>query len=207
MRNDIKDKAYYLFSEIGNIDERIIAEAESYVVQRSRKRTVVKLVACLAGGCALALILVFTSSLTRTLLQRMRNILHNEERLSQVLMDSRDDNYQTCSEEQLDLFDDKAKLIWRYDDSDTLYVLPLNEGQASTINLHIGYGTNVTAAEPQPVQVWLANGNGTIVTPYIKASNGNIGYGTLFDYASEIEPDEFLVRYIRELMSNENNNL
>ena len=37
-------------------------------------------------------------------------------------------------------------------------------------------------------QVWIALGDGRIISPCLKESNGNVAFGTLFDYDPEVEP-------------------
>ena len=39
-------------------------------------------------------------------------------------------------------------------------------------------------------KVWISCGDGTVISPYLKASAGNIGYGELFNYEPEIIPSK-----------------
>ena len=50
------------------------------------------------------------------------------------------------------------------------------------------------------VRVWIACGDGSVVSPYLTSSKGNTGYGSLFEYDPEIEPDEKFISYIETLI-------
>ena len=56
-------------------------------------------------------------------------------------------------------------------------------------------------SESVEVKVWLSYGDGTVVSPYLKHTRGNTGYGTLFDYSAEVEPSEKLTSTIHKLLN------
>ena len=51
-------------------------------------------------------------------------------------------------------------------------------------------------SERPSYQVWIAFGDGVVISPYLKANPGNTGHGELFDYDPELELSEDLIRKI-----------
>ncbi len=43
------------------------------------------------------------------------------------------------------------------------------------------------------VKVWICDGRGKVMSPYLEKTKGNMGYGALFDYEQEVVPDENLL--------------
>ena len=50
---------------------------------------------------------------------------------------------------------------------------------------------------------WICFGDGLVYTPYLKSSDGNIGYGEIFDYEQELEPSKDFAHLIRDIIEDE----
>ena len=58
-----------------------------------------------------------------------------------------------------------------------------------------------SGGEDAAVSVWINYGDGRVVTPYLKDTEGNVGYGTLFDYEPEIVPTKDMSKFVNSLVS------
>ncbi len=88
-----------------------------------------------------------------------------------------------------------ARLAWQYEGEDTVYLsrrLTKNEVNKLTALSQNGNALPVGEESTLPCKLWILLGDGTVITPYLKSSYGNIGAATLFDYSAELIPsDEF----------------
>lgn len=97
--------------------------------------------------------------------------------------------------ENPDLFSGIPTVFWQYADSDTVYSKPLGElgGTLSMVDFDWCYPIAPEYSGAGWTRVWICDGAGCVVTPYLCASAGNIGYGELFDYTPEILPPSYYV--------------
>jgi hypothetical protein len=56
-------------------------------------------------------------------------------------------------------------------------------------------------ATEEETKVWVSMGDGRVISPYLAISEGNVGYGCLFDYESEVEPTDVFVQTVMDLIS------
>lgn len=110
------------------------------------------------------------------------------------------------------LFDGKVKMIWKYSDeesyrvcevaiaSDAAKIRAVLEGNAEFEPINeptLNYGID---------GFWICFGDGLVYTPYLRATNGNIGYGELFAYGKELEPSSKVTEFVEELIEKEKTN-
>ena len=104
----------------------------------------------------------------------------------------------------IDLFDGSAKLIWKYADEEQYRVKPITDGQHERLTaiLSKDKGERAVPTDNDPVEgVWIAAGDGRVISPYLEQTAGNVGYGELFDYEPEYEPTEEFSNYLCDCIS------
>ena len=50
-------------------------------------------------------------------------------------------------------------------------------------------------------RVWIVMGDGSVVTPHLKPSDGNVGSAELFDYNAELIPSQAFNSQISEILN------
>ena len=207
MKRTNAEKTKYLFRAIGEIDDRLVQEAAFYRPHRSALSRVMLIAACLS----LSLVL----SVGAFLLTNRRDFVKDEStpptsetpavaNLDLLLLDCRDSmRYTTVSSaDEIDLFGGEVRVVWQYADSDTLCVSrALSDRESATLTAHLGSGTNVGEDSPTlACKVWIALGDGTVVSPYLRSSAGNTDMA-LFDYNAEILPTQGFISCISEILA------
>lgn len=95
----------------------------------------------------------------------------------------------------------KTSLVWQYADGDEIYVASLSSSQIDELKGAMGSGEEVGETSPElSCYVWIVDGQGTVVSPYLKDSAGNEGC-FIFDYEAEIIPDEEFVECVSEILN------
>lgn len=211
MKHTHEEKIAYLFDEIGGVDDQMLAEAMEY---RSTKRQGQWLRTLTAIACAL---LVTVTGATVVLTNWKGWFIGegagnsapgdvssqwNTHTLEALLQDARGDAEYTLlsSVREVPYFGD-AHLLWQYADDDVIYQSrALSARELERIYALISHGEAVGAHTPtQPVRVWLVNGNGDVLTPYLPTTPGNIST-TLFDYEAELIPSDELISCISDIL-------
>lgn len=192
-------KAAYLFSEMGGIDDYLLQEALGYrpVQKRSASRLWV-----VAACIAMSLVLVFGGVLIGNLANTENQAPSLEDdgidappdapTLDALLTElSAGSAFAETSPERLDLFA-SASVVWKSSDSDTLCVSrPLTDTELESLMKAAKNGRSVDrdTSPTQTFRVWILDGNGSVTTPYLKSSAGNVGT-TLFEYEAEVIPSQ-----------------
>lgn len=207
MKRTNAEKTKYLFRAIGEIDDRLVQEAALYRPQRSAFSRVMLIAACLSFSLVL--------SVGAFLLTNRRDSAKDESTpptsetpavadLDSLLLDRRDStSYTTVSvADEIDLFCGEVRVVWQYADSDTLCVSrALSDRESATLTAHLGSGTSVGESSPAlACKVWIALGDGTVVSPYLRSSAGNTDTA-LFDYNAEILPTQGFISCISEILA------
>ena len=195
----MKEKAFYLLDEIGGVEDSLISEAESYRRRGIRKNLLLlsKIAAvfllCLS---AVLLNLRFLSELTD---QKGENSPGKSLNLEKTLLAYREKT-EILYTESVSFGSDM--LVWQYEGDTGYYVMELENSGDSLITL-LGSGTPLTPEESfdSSLHIWLCTQSGAVFSPYLLSSEGNIGYKCLFDYRSEIEPNEKFVSKLEKLLS------
>ena len=203
-----------LFDEIGLIDDRFIYEANTPYISRSRRgwSIATKMIA-IAAAIALTFCLSVGALLTGALFvlggignddsfvdpPPSNNVTNDME--SYTTLSSRLDSlstsgtYATVSGESLDLFDARPKIIWQKSGEKeyTVHQITNADAAALTEKMRSNSGSSVLGASQNyrsETLVWIALGDGRVITPHLAFTSGNVGYGELFEYEQEYEPSE-----------------
>lgn len=203
-------RAERLFDAIGEIDDRIIAEAEApYAKPKARfgfsriATIAASLVVCVgifAGVTAMLSKVVVDEDKAESepkASSTLASTLYSNRNNSSILKLSAND---------IDLFGGRTSIIWKYDgDSDyrVVYVPERKVGELRKELLELDSAEKLSFEEAETIScsIWVCDGEGTVVSPYLEVSDGNVGYGTLFDYSPEIEPTEDVNYLISDLIS------
>jgi len=203
MTNNKRLAAEHLFDTIGELDDTLLASALNYKKPKAkilRSRPFVSAVGAVAAVLVIA-VLVFP---------RMMSVndsdLSNEEKdaveyfaLTSALAQADYSRVTTLSStDEVDLFDGCAKVIWKYTDSDTCYTVNITETDLKWLT---NYGTNPLTERDDSCRIWLTAGDGLVVSPCLKQSAGNVGYGDIFDYSPEVDVSTPFVNYLTKLIT------
>lgn len=224
---DRYSSAERLFDSLGGIDDRFIAEAQSYggvrraapaapAGQRTRRFALVAAVA--------ALLVVSLCVLPLTLRTSMDGISPDSQTTAGQNGDTYDapgdhdgavDGYTRVSavstllraastsgqhaplDGQPRLEDGQARLIWRCDGQ--LYAVSLSAEELEWL-----VSTITSSRGGQPIehseQLWLCVGDGRVISPELRPGAGNVSMGKLFDYSAELELDASVINCLRGIL-------
>ena len=219
----IRDKhkhAERLFDVIGMIDDSIIAECQEPNVSAYKRlgtslrfRRFVSVCVSLAVICASLSAVLVISKLSNKKADTAPNDndkgdggvsdQNYEYRFDTTLKNAvSSSNTERCSLNEINFFDGEINLIWTDENTDGYYVLTLEESQEYIEeSLKKGYSqmsANTSESESIGYTVWISYGNGKVVSPELKFSKGNVGYGELFEYSPEVVPGENLVKLVEK---------
>ena len=206
MNNNKIKRAACLLDEIGNVSDIYLQEALTYRKQRAISRPWVAAVACI-----LAVALVGGGVLNSPMFDNIFDVGNKAESpetavpttLDSYLTENRSIIHCTAiSEEELDYFG-STYLVLQYEGDETLYrSRNLTEGETKRIVGLIGKGEAVGTSSPNILcRVWLVCEDGTVLSPYLKVTDGNKGFATLFDYEAEILPSSSLISCISDILN------
>jgi len=203
-----------LYDEIGGVDERFLQEAATY---RARRKAPTWRVALIAAVLALVGALLLGTLAMSVGIAIVGGILHdaldpapevpeqNEEvpvsytiaSMEQTLA-QRQGNMQPLDADDLRLFNGSAQLIWTDSESGEYYRVWLSDSElGDLLYLMQKDPKDISADSEQPAyRIWICFGDGTVVSPYLKADAGNAGHGQLFDYDPELELSGDLIKLI-----------
>lgn len=210
-------KAEYLFDEIGLIDDHIIAEAMATKgVSVKRSFPVRKFVTAVAAAAVMVTVMLGTlvigslrgnedgaSSVGTSNQEAQTPNLTLSETLLMAEESEASSSYTSALD--IDLFDGQKKIVWQSADGGEYYSLGV-VGSSESARLEKALertyvrSENITS-ETTGVKLWICYGDGTVISPYIKAGNGNVGYGELFNYSPEIIPSDNFKELIEILIS------
>lgn len=99
-----------------------------------------------------------------------------------------------CTEDDIPFADGRTYVVVRDTASDRLYVsrsLSAEERRLVTKDLNTSSQQPVASgAAPDEFRIWIVNGDGTVTSPALKPSAGNVDMGCLFDYEPERLPSD-----------------
>ena len=205
---DANRAAEYLFDEIGGIDDSYIAAAQS--ARRHSGATLRRTFSIAAAVAAVFMIAVLAmpALITRNFdkveqdnsVDIATTVENSQDSPSTLLnapleqlLSSTGDAF--CTTGDADLFDGRAKLIWQDRQSGKRYEILLSRGELTQIDKLIKHGRRTDGIESEML-IWISYGDGRVVSPCLEYSDGNVGYGSLFDYLPEVIPTEELINYI-----------
>jgi hypothetical protein len=108
------------------------------------------------------------------------------------------------------LFDGSTKLIWKYSDEESYRVCTISSNyDAKQLRKQLedknGFKDVSESAADSIDGFWICFGDGLVYTPYLRSSDGNVGYGEIFDYEQELEPSKSFATLICEIINEESN--
>lgn len=194
-----------LFDAMGEIDDRWIAEAETAYAPARRARfgrgsLIVALTLCLVTVSVLGVVVANRSRDTAAPEGEYPTV--NEDAGSTSSFSDRMSLLRTqtvafrVSPEELDLFSGSAQVIWKYRDETDYRVKAITRNELDLLLdvMDQNEGTSVVATDTPSTDllegVWIAYGDGTVISPCLKQAEGNVGYGELFVYEPELEPSQ-----------------
>ena len=218
MRADKIRAAELLFDAIGNIDDRIIQEAQTAPTRKPVEKRK-SFTAIIALAATLTLIAsVFAATLIAKIVDSLNSApdeghledygnasVETNASLSQTLLDAESSAIVIVEEKDIDFFDGKTKIVWKQSGESDYHMVTLrSQADAAKLGKELKNQKQQIApedTESPECEVWITFGDGTVISPYLKTSAGNIGYAELFEYSPEIEPDADLTDLINDLIS------
>lgn len=205
MNNKMK-KAAFLLDEIGNVSDVYLQEALAYKKSRWNARPWIAAVACI-----LAVVIVGGGLLTSPLLKNVFDGLNKAEQ-PQAATPATLDSFLSANRETLSCtkiaadevnYFGSTYLVLQYEGDETLYrSRNLTAREVERINELLGKGDSVGANSPDLLcRVWLVCEDGTVLSPYLKNTDGNKGHAVLFDYEAEILPSSSLISCISDILN------
>ncbi len=207
MKQEKRIKSEALLEAIGEIDDGMLEEALSY---RKKPKVNVKLVA-IAASFALMFALIGGNAL----IKRFSGMIGENESGALPTSDTPNDAEAVITldsvfedlasaerygyvddPDTLPYLDGNVYIVWKHAGEERYYISdPLENKEFDTIKFALGEGDDAGIASPAlNTYVWVLLGDGRVISPYLKASQGNISY-EIFDYEVEIVPNEdFAIR-------------
>ena len=202
--NKMKNAAT-LFDEIGNVSDLYLQEALTYRKRRVDMRPWIAAAACI-------LVVVLVGGLLRSpVLDNIFDVGNKSEApesvapatLDSYLTENRGTmNCTAINESEIDYFG-STYLVLQYEGDETLYrSRDLTQGEVNRILDLLGKGEAVGTSSPELLcRIWLVCEDGTVLSPYLKNTDGNKGHAVLFDYEAEILPSSSLISCISDILN------
>ncbi len=191
-----QNAAERLFAAIGDIDDDIVHESEIPLIKVQHGRFSIGRLAAIAAAVLL------TFGFTFGIIGRFVGIFTESTPAVEAVLTkaATEGEAQLLSEAEMDFFDGKTHIIWSMDDSDKYYRITLTESDGKSLNNKAATWSDLTADVAESgFRLWIAYGDGKVVSPYLKSGNGNVGYGKLFDYSPEVQPSKEFEGFIKNL--------
>ena len=218
MNADKKRNASLLFDAIGDIDDRLIQEAQApFVKTAPSKRYNLKAIIALAATLSIVIGMLGAFAVSKFIGNLIESTLNDkadegessqifESSLSQTLLDASDmPSVSKCEADEIDFFDGNTSIIWKASDQNEYCVFTLTSASDVTRLKNelskVKEDISPENTENTLCEVWVTFGNGTVVSPYLKNSAGNVGYAELFEYSPEVEPDAAFAEFVNDLIS------
>ena len=203
-----------LYDEIGGVDERFLQEAATYRARRKAPTWRVALIAAvlalvgalLLGTLAMSVGIAIVGGILHDVLSPAPEVPEQNEEVPvsytiasmEQTLAQRQGNMQPLGADDLRLFNGSAQLIWTDSESGEYYRVWLSDSElGDLLYLMQKDPKDISADSEQPAyRIWICFGDGTVVSPYLKADAGNAGHGQLFDYDPELELSGDLIKLI-----------
>ena len=209
--------AELLFDAIGQIEDRYIAEAEApYVRPHSRlsPRRWIIVAATLSLAVSLSSALLIGNLLGgkhaeneaapdgfELMDQEIGALPSLDRRLEEIREDT---EHLRTDAKDVDLFDGTPRVIWQYADEENCRSRSLSKLQLAELTQRLSENAGTPIADTpsrEGTRIWIAMGDGTVISPCLAASNGNVGYGSLFTYQPELEPSPAFSDLLCDILS------
>ena len=190
-------KAAYLLDEIGGIDDRYVAEAMAVRKKPKAGKVLLLLAACLAAVSTMLFSIAGAVAVGGIIGGAIRDgIVSGRPKPAETLEEllkrksGAADVIKASDASEID-FLDGAYLIWQTGDNKGYCLKKLSDNSLKLLVEKLG-GRDVRTGDgtTSDTKVWISCGDGTVISPYLKASAGNVGCRELFDYDPEIVPSK-----------------
>ena len=194
-----------LFDALDMIDDRIVFEAQEAYKAPSRSSSLSFRKYVVSAMVAMVLVVSMIGGFVISNLTKKNDVdlnenvgttdIGSEQQMDMLLLAAAQVGaVESTPIEEIDFFDGNVSLIWSYEGDTNYYklIFDTSDAEIKIKNQMSAPKKEITdtSADLLCCKVWISYGNGEVVSPYLKASNGNIGYSTLFDYSPEVIPSE-----------------
>ena len=209
MKNKMK-KAAFLLDEIGNVSDVYLQEALTYQKTNFFAQPWVAAVACIlavvliGGGVLISpLINIFDGAGKEDIPKQEATNEPLPSTLDSFLVANREALNCTAVEKTDITYFGSTYLVLQYEGDKTLWrSRNLTAVEVDRILNMVGKGDSVGATSPDLLcRVWLVCEDGTVLSPYLKNTDGNRGHAVLFDYEAEILPSDSLISCISDILN------
>ena len=185
-------KAFFLFEELSGVSEERLEEARLYGIRRRNLQRFRRSLAVLAAALAVSLVVLVGVPAFRTWYKDFLDRSSPNDRSPEIL-----------SEEEVEgrLFSGEPMLVRQKEGSEVYEAVVLSKSQFETISREMENPEGEIPPEEGEVRnqkLWVLSGNGTVFTPCLKKSEGNLHF-SLFDYRNEVVPNQALQNLFGEL--------
>lgn len=209
MKRDRKRQANHLLDEIGQIDDRYLVEAMNWRASGTAPRK--KPIRMLLAAASLTLVLVLAFSATVSMFNRRKADGDappegiEPPTLSDLLQNCTESgNFTPISADGPDFFDGEVRVAVKNVSTGELFVSrALTEDEQTGLEQEFkrkGTPVSPDADTADEFRVWVMLGDGSVVTPCLTRSAGNIGIADFFDYGIEREPTQIFMNLLSDLV-------
>ena len=205
--NTKQQKAEFLLSEIGNIDDVFVAEpleVKAPSAVRRRRAWLISLSAAAAAACLALVSVLWFRAFLLPLISQFTSRPETKDSMIEALQ-SITPSATVSDPSELDFFGEPC-LVWQLEEGGEYNVVTLTGTQSEHLSYMSGggdvYSYTVYSGELTPAGVWILAGDGTAVSPYLEPSGGNVGYNELMEYSPEIIPQGSYAEYVSRLGGN-----
>lgn len=188
-----EEKAFFLFEELSGVSEERLEEARLYGIRRRNLQRFRRSLAVLAAAAlAVSLVVLVGVPAFRTWYKDFLDRSSPNDRSPEIL-----------SEEEVEgrLLSGEPMLVRQKEGSEVYEAVVVSKSQFETISREMENPEGEIPPEEGKVRnqkLWVLSGNGTVFTPCLKKSEGNLHF-SLFDYRDEVVPNQALQNLLGEL--------
>ena len=201
-----KEKASILFGKMELIDDKYLAEAESYVPARAVMRRKLTVAFALAACMSLFIVLGIGSMLMRGVQSNKSDAPQYEPEnapvvitISSVLADNSLPSREV-DVSSLDLFDGVPRIIWQDTESGEYYQAEISASEQSDLKIANLSAQNVSDTV-STYRIWFVSPTGEVTSPELKESAGNTSIGALFTYDPELELTDAFIEKLGTILN------
>ena len=207
-------KAEYLLCELSGVEDRYLAQALAF--RKPQRANLFRRTALLAACLTLSFVLCISvlllndrkdESMNGDLAQNSSEIGEQSFvwKLDTVLQDSEGMSATQIDAETFDFFSGESRVVWQYEGDAHFYMSrALTKKEVTALRNVAKENTQKPssfAKEPN-VRVWVVEADGTVWTPYLQYTDGNLAAAAFFDYHAEIVPSDDWISWVSDLIFN-----
>ncbi len=199
MKQNRDQKAEYLLRELGGIEDRFLHEALIWAPARRSPR-VLLIAACLALLALAVPLSVIISNRTKQEADHTPPLSESAPRSVDDILAKSTHRETVADATSIDLH--TPSLVWQSEADNALYVRVLSEADLTRLTDSMKLSGNAVG-ETSPThthRLWIVYGDGTVRTPYLKFSDGNLST-ELFDYEIECLPDNAFTDCLADILN------